>query len=187
LGRFVATGDFILGDLGPENYSMNSTDGITWSLGGGSSGYGAPSVCWSPERKLFLAISDLDSAIIHSSNGINFTNVSAGGTLSWSCVCWSPELGRFISLGDSRARSLDLAQFNATPIQNGQKEGQRLTIVGTSGYDCPEIKTAGNIESLKTLKDKVLATPPQKRFDFRWDSVNLKWVRIRGKTRKGYK
>ena len=61
------------------------------------------SVCWSPERRLFVAVggsTPTSGDVMTSSDGINWTRRTDGVEITiWRSVCWSPELGRFVAVG----------------------------------------------------------------------------------------
>ena len=61
------------------------------------------SVCWSPERRLFVAVggsAQTSGDVITSSDGINWTRRTDGVEITiWRSVCWSPELRRFVAVG----------------------------------------------------------------------------------------
>lgn len=60
-------------------------------------------VCWSPELRLFVAVS-YSGKIMTSSDGINWSSISSPSG-SWISVCWSAELSLFVAVaydGDNR-------------------------------------------------------------------------------------
>jgi hypothetical protein len=57
------------------------------------------SCCWSPELRLFVAVSaENDGKIITSTNGINWLEQTYPTSTNWSSVCWSPQLRLFIAV-----------------------------------------------------------------------------------------
>ncbi|TES92256.1 MAG: hypothetical protein E3J94_02780, partial [Desulfobacteraceae bacterium] len=52
------------------------------------------SVCWSPELRLFVAVSSSGDAtrVMTSPDGINWTIRTSAADNDWRSVCWSPEL-----------------------------------------------------------------------------------------------
>jgi hypothetical protein len=83
--------------------------------------------------------------------------------------------------------TLDLAQLNVSPIQNGQKEGQKLILVGTDNYNTPELKNVGNLDVQKDSNDGVLVLKSQKKHEMRWDSSLNKWIIRSTKNEASYK
>jgi hypothetical protein len=55
------------------------------------------SVCWSPELRLFCAVSDTGTGnrVMTSPDGVNWTSRTSAADNSWCGVCWSPELRLF--------------------------------------------------------------------------------------------
>jgi hypothetical protein len=175
VGLFVAVA------LSGTNKIMTSPDGINWTVRSFAENVQSFfSVCWSSQKNLFIAVSvDGSNQVVTSSDGINWSGRSPSEASGWYSIAWSPELGRFACVaatGTVGCMTLDLPQLNTTPIQNGQREGQKATLVGVDGYNSPELKTAGAINSNKDDNDKVLAIRTQKAYELEWDSVNLKWV-----------
>jgi hypothetical protein len=172
-GLFVAVAK--IGGASPQR-AMTSPDGINWTARTTPASRYFDSVCWSPERGLFIAVGEFNH-LMTSSDGITWTLRSLIITSGYAIV-WSSQLGRFVSSGFSTTFDLiNLAQFNASPIQNGQKEGQRLILVGTDNYNAPELRSIGNIDAIKNSNDPVFAIASQDQYELRWDSVNSKWVR----------
>jgi hypothetical protein len=59
------------------------------------------SICWSPELRLFVAVSYGGSnKVMTSPNGINWTGTPSSNetTNQWRYVCWSPELRLFVAV-----------------------------------------------------------------------------------------
>jgi len=58
------------------------------------------SVCWSPERRLFVAVAYAGTnRVMYSSDGTTWAlTTSAGETNAWNAVCWSPELRLFVAV-----------------------------------------------------------------------------------------
>ena len=61
------------------------------------------SVCWSPERALFVAvgISGTGNRVMTSPDGIAWTARTSAADNSWLFVCWSPELSLFAAISVS--------------------------------------------------------------------------------------
>ncbi len=57
-------------------------------------------VCWSPQLGLFVAVSTngAGSAVMTSTDGINWTLRTTPANNGWNSVCWSPELGLFAAV-----------------------------------------------------------------------------------------
>ncbi len=96
LMRFVAVGR----TSGQIAYSSN---GMTWTVLNnpvGSAGLWR-CVAWSPERGIFVAISDsglLSNTIIYSYDGIMWSIANASTFSSLQSVCWSAPLGLFVAV-----------------------------------------------------------------------------------------
>jgi len=60
------------------------------------------SVAWSPQLKLFVAVSGSDTPVIYSSDGVNWTAIPNGtkGVVksNWNSITWSPSLNRFVAV-----------------------------------------------------------------------------------------
>jgi hypothetical protein len=74
----------------------------TWTSRSATANNEWQGVCWSPELRLFVAVSQggSNNKVMTSSDGINWiSRTSAGGFGSyWQCVCWSPQLRLFVAL-----------------------------------------------------------------------------------------
>jgi lipid-binding SYLF domain-containing protein len=165
------------------NRVMTSPDGITWTARAAAEANAWVSVCWSKERGMFVAVAfDGTNRVMTSPDGITWTARTAAEANSWLSVCWSPERGMFVAVaisGTNRVMTLDLAQLNASPIQNGQKEGQKLILVGTDNYNTPELKTVGNLDVQKDSSDSSIAVSYQQEYELNWDSINNQWIRVK--------
>lgn len=60
------------------------------------------SICWSPLRSLFVAVSGTESKIMKSSDGINWVSVNVANS-GWSSVCWSEDVAQFVATGENGA------------------------------------------------------------------------------------
>jgi hypothetical protein len=71
----------------------------TWNARNSQSGDWL-SVCWSPQRRLFVAVAYVGTnRVMTSPNGIDWTARSQGvKSNAWHCVCWSPQLGIFVAV-----------------------------------------------------------------------------------------
>lgn len=58
------------------------------------------SVCWSPELRLFVAVTPGGTlnSVMTSTDGINWTSRTAASSNQWNSVCWSPERGLFVAV-----------------------------------------------------------------------------------------
>jgi hypothetical protein len=63
------------------------------------------SVCWSPQRGLFVAVAQTGTGnrIMTSPDGITWTARTAAADNNWQGVCWSPERGLFVAVAWSGA------------------------------------------------------------------------------------
>jgi hypothetical protein len=60
---------------------------------------GWTSVCWSPQRRLFVAVSLNTISVITSSDGISWINRNSTAQAGeWAAVCWSPQLTLFVAV-----------------------------------------------------------------------------------------
>ena len=85
---------------GGTNRIMTSSDGINWVTQNAPS-YGWGGICWSGDRKLFVACDNQDSSVyvMSSSDGVNWTPTQVGALDFLYCICYSPDLGQFCMLG----------------------------------------------------------------------------------------
>jgi len=86
-----------------SNRILTSINGIDWNFIVLSNNW--TSVCWSSQLGIFVAIAGSyplpnPNQVITSSDGINWTRVSASATTSYqfSSVCWSPQLELFVAV-----------------------------------------------------------------------------------------
>ena len=57
------------------------------------------SVCWSPQRMLFVAVSIHTISVITSNDGISWINRNSTAQAGeWAAVCWSPQLTLFVAV-----------------------------------------------------------------------------------------
>ena len=63
------------------------------------------SVCWSPERMLFVAVaySGTGNRVMTSPDGINWTQRASAADNVWRSVCWSPERMLFVAVAETGA------------------------------------------------------------------------------------
>jgi hypothetical protein len=61
------------------------------------------SVCWSPERSLFVAVSTSGTGnrVVTSPDGITWTTRTSATDNQWFSVCWSPERGLFVAVAQN--------------------------------------------------------------------------------------
>ena len=61
------------------------------------------SVCWSPQRGLFVAvaINGTGDRVMTSPDGVTWTARTSAAFTAWHSVCWSPELGLFVAVAFS--------------------------------------------------------------------------------------
>jgi hypothetical protein len=78
---------------------MTSPDGITWTSRTSAADNSWHSVCWSPERLLFVAvaINGTGNRVMTSPNGITWTSRTSPVDNQWRSVCWSPEMSIFVA------------------------------------------------------------------------------------------
>ena len=76
------------GDLAVRTWTAKTLPSAAWN-----------SVCWSPQRRLFVAVSFHTISVITSIDGtiwINQNSTAQSG--QWASVCWSPELTLFVAV-----------------------------------------------------------------------------------------
>ena len=70
----------------------------TWTARNSQSGDWL-SVCWSPQRRLFVAVAYVGTnRVMTSSDGINWTARTPSEVNGWTYVCWSPQLEIFVAV-----------------------------------------------------------------------------------------
>ena len=64
-----------------------------WTLRNGASSNNWRSVCWSPEKGLFVAVAESGTGnrVMTSPDGINWTSRTSTSDLGWTSVCWAAE------------------------------------------------------------------------------------------------
>jgi len=76
-------------------------------------------ICWSPELKLFVAVSDISSNttnIATSPDGINWTiQTTPAGTNSWKSVAWSKELNLFTAVASGGIANSNVCRIMTSP------------------------------------------------------------------------
>jgi hypothetical protein len=94
-----------------SNRILTSINGIDWNIIVLSNNW--VSVCWSSQLGIFVAIAGNyplpnPNQVITSSNGINWTRVSASATTSYqfTSVCWSPQLELFVAVATNSNQAL---------------------------------------------------------------------------------
>jgi hypothetical protein len=93
--------------------AMYSYDGIDWLSGSIITSFGnlaCKSICWSPERSMFVALVGENSSpfnnykVMTSYDGINWTERAVPDLQRnnwWAHICWSPEVGIFVAVADT--------------------------------------------------------------------------------------
>jgi len=90
----------------PGNDGISSSIGLigtgnigNWSLGRPPQANTWNSVCWSPQRNIFVAVSTTgNNRVMYSYNGIAWFLASSPAAYSWYSVAWSPQLLRFVAI-----------------------------------------------------------------------------------------
>ena len=95
LGIFV-----VFGVVSSSTRFLLSKDGINWEMSDNLSTLSSPaanviSICWSPELKLFAAIT-ASSNVLLSNNGYDWIFVTIP-LLTWNTICWCDTLNLFIA------------------------------------------------------------------------------------------
>ena len=91
LGLFLAVSN--------SNFSMYSTDGVSWTYKGGSPH--SLSVCWSPILGIFCAIGYNASSGTIGDPRSNSWSLSTNLGIIFNCVCWSPDQNIFCAVGQN--------------------------------------------------------------------------------------
>jgi hypothetical protein len=93
--------------------AMYSYDGSYWLSGSINTSFGnfaCKSICWSPERSMFVALVGENSSpsnnykVMTSYDGKNWTESTVSDILRsnwWAHICWSPELRIFVAVADT--------------------------------------------------------------------------------------
>lgn len=122
LGLFVALGS---GGAGITN-CFTSPDGVTWTLQPGPSVDHWNAIAWSPDLKIFCAISAQSAVatsqdVATSSDGKNWTTTAGmPSSAFWRSICWSSALGIFVAVGNNVvATSPDGVTWTAQTIAAG--------------------------------------------------------------------
>jgi hypothetical protein len=83
------------------NYVASATAVTTWTIRNSAANNTWVSICWSPELRLFCAVSitGTGNRVMTSSDSITWTSrTTTGFDNSWQSVCWSPELRLFVAV-----------------------------------------------------------------------------------------
>ncbi len=85
------------------NYSPAATVVSTWTTRTVTGVNQWQSVCWSPELRLFCAVSETGSfnRVMTSPNGITWTRQTTPNNNIWRSVCWASEIRLFVAVSDS--------------------------------------------------------------------------------------
>ena len=77
--------------------------GITWTTRTSAADNNWNSVCWSPERGLFVAVASTGTGnrVMTSPDGITWTTRTSAADNSWRSVVWSPERGLFVAVAST--------------------------------------------------------------------------------------
>ena len=126
LGLFCAVaGGYGVTGRNSQN-AATSPDGITWTLRtfGGTSGQSNnpwTSVCWSPQRSLFVVVAYNTTTVQTSPDGVTWTaRTSALNSNAWSSVTWSPQLGLFCAVaGVVAGQTVNQLTNNAATSSDG--------------------------------------------------------------------
>jgi hypothetical protein len=120
LRLFVSVGlsEIQQGSVERSAFVTTSSDGITWTPDSSRNLIRWMSVCWSPECRLFVAVSTA-GAIMYSPDGKNWNLNNVTGR--WYAICWSKELGLFVAVeetGTRITRSSNGISWNTITIQS---------------------------------------------------------------------
>lgn len=105
--QLIRTGHatWVLADIDLSHGGIATVDTIVepdkevWTLRGSVADNDWKSICWSPERGIFCAVSiDGSNRVMTSPNGTDWTARTAAAAEAWQAVCWSPELSLFCAV-----------------------------------------------------------------------------------------
>ena len=101
------------------------------------------SVCWSPERGLFVAVAadGTGNRVMTSPDGIDWTIRTSAADNSWRSVCWSPERGLFVAVAGTGTGNRVMTSPDSVTL-DAFRLSETLTIP-TAGVLLP---TAGTVE-----------------------------------------
>jgi len=112
---------------GEQYRVMTSPDGSVWSIVSVDIDNGWKDVCWSPTRKLFVAIAESGTSgrVMTSTDGVEWEVHIVPGSHQWQSICWSYAFSIFIAVskdgtGDRIMTSPDGAEWTLvdSPIDN---------------------------------------------------------------------
>ena len=86
-----------------QNAQLSDLIVSNWTIRTSAADNGWISVCWSPERGLFVAVaySGTGNRVMTSPDGITWTIRTSAADNDWMSVCWSPERGLFVAVAVS--------------------------------------------------------------------------------------
>ena len=89
--------------LNPIDISISNQSVSTWISRTSASDNNWSSICYSLDKKLFVAVSNSGTAnrVMTSSNGITWTSRTSASDNNWSSICYSQELGLFVAVANS--------------------------------------------------------------------------------------
>jgi hypothetical protein len=116
-GLFVAVGSFA--DAGVNQCVMTSPNGITWTQRTAPATKDWYSIAWSPELKLFAAVSRTGdtSGIMTSPDGVSWT-LRTTPAIAFTCIIWIPEMSMFVVSNDSTNASVTVSRDGITWISH---------------------------------------------------------------------
>ncbi|MDD3175695.1 MAG: right-handed parallel beta-helix repeat-containing protein, partial [Candidatus Nanoarchaeia archaeon] len=102
IGRLVA-----IAVSGTGNRVMTSFNGTDWTIGTSAGDYNWTSICWSPTKRLFVAVAyggASNHPVMTSPDGITWSLQTLSNTnyaQTWCSVCWSTTLGLFCAVSEN--------------------------------------------------------------------------------------
>ena len=84
---------------------MCSASGMGWSPLPCPAALDWRAICWSPERRLFVAVasSGTGNRVMSSPDGISWSTHPSPADHDWQAICWSPERRLFVAVASSGA------------------------------------------------------------------------------------
>lgn len=82
-----------------SSYTNNSVGGFNWRRVNAGNVNAWKSVCYAPDKNLFVAISS--THVMRSSDGITWTTSSHGTNQGWSSIAYNPDVGRFVAVSSN--------------------------------------------------------------------------------------
>jgi hypothetical protein len=158
--------------------------GTVWATETSAANNDWTSVCWSPTRRLFVAVaaSGTGNRVMTSPDGITWTARTSAADNAWQSVCWSPSLYLFVAVASSGTgnRVMTSPDGITWTSRTSAADNSWLSVCWS-----PVRKIFVAVSLAPTTADAVMTSPDGINWTSRQSAGNNNWESVCWSTEKG--